>query len=167
MLSKAIEYINTISTRIRNYNLYKYTEPKPSHDLISQLNRFIYYIFNDPPEVKNRNDIFSQFTLAALCSNTLTSFLINANKEGYKTYVLRDNSLGLVLQTQAECLLDLYKYAEVDPELNCKYFIQGKDYSAISLNISDMAKEYRDYLSALSIRGDCMELVEDMLNTES
>lgn len=162
MLSKAIEYINTISTRIRNYNLYKYPEPKRSHDLLSQLNRFIYYIFNDPPEVKFRNDIFSQFTLAALCSNTLTSFLINANKEGYKTYVLRDNSLGLVLQTQAECLLDLYKYAEVDPELNCKYFIQ-----AISLNISDLAKEYKDYLSALSIRGDCMELVEDMLNTES
>lgn len=135
--------------------------------MLQQLNRFIYYIFNDPPEVKFRNELFSQFTLAALCSNTLTSFLINANKEGYKTYVLRDNSLGLVLQTQAECLIDLYRYSDIDSELNCKYFIQGKVYTAISLNMSDLGKEYREYLSALSIRGECLELLEHMINTDS
>lgn len=162
LLDKGIDYISAVSRHVRTYSVKK-SKIRPSEVssgmpamqyYIVKLAYYVYYIFNEPFEVKFRNDLFKIFTMASLSSNVLTNFVVCS---GMQTHILKDNSLSLILQAQVEALQDLEDYKSHDPEIDSGLFE-----SNIKKNISDIRKEYKECLGSLSIRSDALGFIQNI-----
>ena len=85
LLDIALNYMTAVPRHIQNYSTMK-SKNNISYNpsgidssmqsfMISAVNN-LYFLFNEPFEVKFRNELFRHFTIAALASNVITQFVI-------------------------------------------------------------------------------------------
>jgi hypothetical protein len=149
-----LNYISSIPRHIQNYTTLKNKENVSYHrdmnySLVYSLTTNLYFVFNEPFEVRFRNELFKMFTMAALASRVLTKFVV---APGMNSYVLKDNSLSCIIQAQADTIAELDKYTRIDPSIIYTKFRDG-----ILFNLADIKAVYGDYLSSISLRGEALQ----------
>ncbi|CAG9314585.1 unnamed protein product [Blepharisma stoltei] len=164
LLDKGIDYISAVSTHIRSYAVKK-SKIRPNEmvsgmpdwqQLIFKFFYFMYYVFNEPFDVQFRNELFRITTMAALSSNVLTNFVTCS---GMQSFILKDNSLSLILQAQVDALQDLENYKHNDPEIDTGLFE-----SNIKRNIKEIKQEYKECFNSLSLRSDILGFIQRVSN---
>ena len=160
LLDTAINYLSSVPRHIQNYTTLKNKQgvtysrsSAPQSAAVSAANN-LYFLFNEPFEVKFRNELFKMFTMAALASNVVTKFV---TATGSHNFVLKDNSLSMILQMQAETLTEVNKYLAIDPEISFSNF-RG----SIVDNLIEIKAVYSDYLTSISLRGDTLQILHKL-----
>ena len=154
-----LDYIKKVPNHIKNYSGIKMKEKeivyKKAHEgmpaLLSQVSTSLYFVFNEPFEVMFRNQLFSLFTMAALSSKVLTKFAVNP---GLSSFIVRNDTLGLIVQAQAECLIELEKFRKIDPLITSTQFVL-----TLRRDLMIIRECYSEYIRTLSLNAEVLELV--------
>lgn len=159
LLETGLNYLSKVPRHIQNYSTLKNKyQVFHSNRNSQQIQSFIisganqlYFIFNEPFEVKFRHELFKMFTMAVLASNVLCKYV---TARGSHNFVLQDSSLSMILQMQAETIAEVDKYLMIDPEISVKEFRES-----IVNNIIEIKEVYSDYLPSIALRGDTLQLL--------
>jgi hypothetical protein len=159
LLELCLEYITNVSKHIQSYSSLKMREKGNSYRKVTEgasgaLNKFstwVFFVFNEPFEVMFRNQLFKHFTMAALSSRVLTKFVVSP---GMASFMVKDNTLALIMQAQADCLLELEKYKKIDPNICSSHFI-----STLRRDLTCIRDSYKDYVESLSLSTETLELI--------
>lgn len=159
LLELGLDYVKKVPNHIKSYSGMKMKEKeivyKKVNDglpkVLSQVSTMLYFVFNEPFDVRFRNQLFKLFTMAALSSKVLTKFVVNP---GLSSFIVRNDTLGLIVQAQAECLIELEKYRKVDPAITSNQF-------ALTLrrDLMIIRECYSEYIRTLSLSAEVLELV--------
>ena len=154
LLETALNYLNKVPRHLQNYSIVKTREKvnlNYSQNIFFDVLSWVYFVFNEPFEVKFRNELFKLFTMSALASKVLTKFV---TASGMHSFILKDNSLSAIIQAQVETISEIDKYALIDKNSCLNQFRDS-----ILLNLSDIKAVYSDYLTSISLRGDALQLL--------
>ena len=114
LLETALNYLNKVPRHLQNYSIVKTREKvnlNYSQNIFFDVLSWVYFVFNEPFEVKFRNELFKLFTMSALASKVLTKFV---TASGMHSFILKDNSLSAIIQAQVETISEIDKYALID-----------------------------------------------------
>ena len=163
VLELCLEYVNKVPKHIQNYSAMKtrekgvaYQRTAEDNPIVAQVSTWLYFVFNEPFEIKFRNQLFRYFTMAALSANVLTKFV---TVPGLSNLVIRDNTLTAVIQSLADSLLELEKYQKVDPCISSSKFT-----STLMGNLKVIKQVYQDYIKSLSLNTETIELLFSRVN---
>jgi len=163
VLELCLEYVNKVPKHIQNYSAMRtrekgvvYQRTAEDNPIVAQVSTWLYFVFNEPFEVKFRNQLFRYFTMAALSANVLTKFV---TAPGLSSLVIRDNTLTAVIQSLADSLVELEKYQKVDPCISSTKFT-----STLMGNLKGIKQVYQDYIKSLSLNTETIELLFSRVN---
>lgn len=163
VLELCLEYINKVPKHILNYSALKvrekgmvYQRTANEHPVVAQVLTWLYFVFNEPFEIKFRNQLFKNFTMAALSANVIAKFV---TAPGLASIVIKDNTLTSIIQSLADSLIELEKYQKVDPCISSAKFT-----ITLMSNLKAIKEVYRDYISSLSLNTETIELLFSRVN---
>lgn len=116
----------------------------------------IYSLFNEPAEAVFRNELFRRFSLACLASKVLTQFIVCSEMQ---SYMIKENSVNGLLETQLEALKSLENYRIIDPLINSELIQE-----MLLLHIGIIKTAYGTSLAALPMRSDYMQILNSLGN---